>query len=330
MIIPAAIRQRFTNLEPELNVVAGRVRETVFSFCESEGFAYSGRAKTLESLAEKIESGRYAKWSELDDLFGCVVIVPTLAQEADVLTFLRTAFLEAVTKERGSSRKPPDSFRFDATRFIGRLRPIREGESELPRFNLCFEVQVRSAFEHAWSVTTHALSYKSGTIDWKTQRLAAQLKAAVEQLDSLVLAFAESSKTIIAHDWPEVSVKRIIAERFTDLVNLKKIPEELAPKDWSRFADNLFALIRSSKSQKGRRAEDIVIDALDLLAQEIELGDSRMVPHSVSLLQFSLGVLAKRRIIEPPFFRFCPLITDDLLSLYPEVSRFIERFEIDK
>ena len=54
MIIPSAIRQRFVNLEPELKVISSRVRETVFGYCDREGFAYAGRTKTLESLAEKI------------------------------------------------------------------------------------------------------------------------------------------------------------------------------------------------------------------------------------------------------------------------------------
>jgi hypothetical protein len=37
------------------------------------------------------------------------------------------------------------------------------------------------------------LVYKSSEIDWKRLRLAAQIKANVEQLDTLILAFEQTS-----------------------------------------------------------------------------------------------------------------------------------------
>jgi hypothetical protein len=103
-----------------------------------------------------------------------------------VIDFLGRAFNQVVVRGRNDTRKPPDVFRFEATRFIGMLHRPAGTDPKEPLFNLAFEVQVRSAFEHAWSVTTHELVYKSQSVDWKRMRLAAQLKAAVEQLASSV------------------------------------------------------------------------------------------------------------------------------------------------
>src|SRR5262249_29436798 len=117
------VKRRYDECSAHLEKVAKIVRETVLTFCEKRGFAYVGRTKMLESLAEKIESGRYRKWSEIDDLFGCAVVIPTLAEEDSVLEFLNSLFVQVVIRKRGTTLKSPDVFRFEATRFYGRLRP---------------------------------------------------------------------------------------------------------------------------------------------------------------------------------------------------------------
>src|SRR5579862_246528 len=158
MIVPSVIRRKHSSLENVLQQLRQEVQETVQGFCDDHfGFAYSGRLKTLESLAEKIETGRYAKWTDLDDLFGCCVIIPSLNHEPECFEFLRNAFIEVNTRNRTASKKPPDVFRFEATRFVGRLRHIPPNDPNDPLFSTCFEVQVRTAFEHACSVTTHAI-----------------------------------------------------------------------------------------------------------------------------------------------------------------------------
>jgi hypothetical protein len=114
------------------------------------------------------------------------------------LEFLERAFVTVRIKRRGSSNKAPEVFRFDTTRFIGKLRIPENISTDDPLYQIQFEVQVPSAFEHAWSVTTHALTYKGEHVEWNRFRLAAQLKAAVEQLDILILAFEETSSKISA------------------------------------------------------------------------------------------------------------------------------------
>ncbi|HEV3167561.1 MAG TPA: hypothetical protein VGZ22_26390 [Isosphaeraceae bacterium] len=327
MIVPSAIRRRFEGQGPDLASIAEQVRQTVFAYSDREGYAYAGRPKTLESLAEKIETGRFGKWSDLDDMFGCVIVIPTLDREPQVLDFLRGAFHEVVTKYRGSTKKSPDVFRFDATRFIGRLRSTIPSDNEDPPPGLSFEVQVRSAFEHAWSVTTHAL-YKGGTIDWKTKRLAAQLKATVEQLDTLVQTFEATSGPIVEHPWPGLSSQREIAERFARLVNSGRISEQMAPKDWSRFAENLSDMIRKSNRPRSDDLESRILKALDCVERELP-SDPLSVPHSLSLLQYVFAVIAKDGILVPPFRDYFPLITEDLRDFYRDISKFDPGFSLD-
>jgi hypothetical protein len=194
-------------------------------------------------------------------------------------------------------------------------------------FGISFEVQVRSAFEHAWSVTTHAL-YKGGTIDWKTKRLVAQLKAAVEQLDTLVLAFEATSGPIVEHPWPELSSRRQIIETFSRLVGSGKIDPAMAPKDWSRFAENLSDLIRKSNRPRGENLENRILEALACVERELP-PDPLSIPHTLSLFQYVFAILAREAILKPPFRDYCPLITDDLRDFHREISRFEPGFAID-
>jgi hypothetical protein len=111
-----------------------------------------------DSVSEKIETGRFTRWSDLDDLFACCIVIPTLADEMGVLELLRGAFQQVEHRARASTRKDRSVFRFDSTRFIGTLWPIPNNEPAAGISDIRFEVQIRTAFEHAWSVTTHAMA----------------------------------------------------------------------------------------------------------------------------------------------------------------------------
>lgn len=240
MIYPSILDRKYREYLPLVTDVAKRVRETMLNFCDSKGYAFTSRIKTVESLAEKIETGRFKKWSELDDLFGCTVIIPNLLKEQEVVNFCQDTFQISKIIKRGQNKKSPDSFKFDSTRISARLKSVEDAAIDklLSIFNIMFEVQIKSAFEHAWAVSTHDLVYKSPEIDWKKQRLAAQIKAMVEQLDTMILAFEQISPVIQESDDPEFKSKRKIADATQELF-AQKIPEELKPKDMTRFCDNL-------------------------------------------------------------------------------------------
>jgi ppGpp synthetase/RelA/SpoT-type nucleotidyltranferase len=328
VITPSQTKSKYVSIQGYLDFVRGRVRESVQNYCDEKGYAFISRIKTLQSLSEKLESGRYKRWSEVDDLIACSVVIPTLLEEDAVLDFLRSAFDQVEVRKRGSTQKSPDVFRFDTTRFIGRLRrPEHVAESE-PVYQIIFEVQIRSAFEHAWSVTTHALTYKGQSISWNRLRLTAQLKAAVEQLDMLILGFEAAAAKIAPSFWPETQAKAEIAKFFKDQVEAKLIPDELSPKDWSRFSENAYAMLRASTWAKGKRPMEIATAISEKMKPELLSLGSQQVPVSISLLQFVFGAMCKVGMITPPLDeRYCPIITAELEDLYPVMKSFEVRFD---
>ncbi len=316
MIVPASLRRRFERCELPLAVVEKVVWETISSFCVKKGFAVSGRRKRYQSLAEKIETGRYRCWSELDDLYACKIIVPTLDEEEPTLKFLQQAFEHVRIAQRGSSHKWPDVFRFDSTRFVGRLRDNGDASQQDAR-GISFEVQVLTAFEHAWSTTTHALAYKTGELDWRTKRIAAQLRASIEQLDMIVIGAGAAARHIAASPCPELDEQRALVKGFQTLINENRIPEELTPSTWSRFAENVSTLLRVDRRTDHRINPD---DVVRFCREASEAYTSATFPRLISLLQFVLGVLLRSGSFSLPVRRYTPLLTEEFRQVFPEID----------
>ena len=329
MIIPKDIAQNYYFLKPHFIKVKEIVDQTLINFTSQYHFAYSSRVKELDSLSEKIESGRYNDWNSIDDFVGAVIIVPSINYEPQILKFLETSFLKVQLKKRGSTLKSPDVFRFDATRFIGKLRPI-DSKEIINTIN--FEIQIRSAFEHAWSVTTHDLSYKSKSIDWKILRLAAQLKSSVEQLDMISLGAYDIKNSIQGHKWPEIEAKIKICTYFEKLFVDKLIPEELRPKDMSRFSENIFSLIKLSFSKiKFKKWNNELTKILKLIEVYINTFTIDNFPMSLSLYQVCYGVLLKEGELSEEVFKKKPFHKSDLFeTIFPECkNKKIKEFVIN-
>jgi ppGpp synthetase/RelA/SpoT-type nucleotidyltranferase len=62
MIYPSILDRQYEQYLPFVKDVETRVRETMLNFCDSNGYALTCRIKTIESLAEKIETGRFKKY----------------------------------------------------------------------------------------------------------------------------------------------------------------------------------------------------------------------------------------------------------------------------
>jgi len=317
-----------------VEIIAGKVKGTLLPYCEQRGFAFASRTKTLESIAEKIETGRYPRWSALDDLFACTLVIPTLLEEEDVLVFLESVFKRHHVSKRGATLKSPDVFRFESTRFIGKLMPPHNSDEETPIHKIPFEVQIRSAFEHAWSVTTHSLTYKSPVVDWRMMRLSAQLKAVVEQLDTLILGFWDSAKLITEHSWPEVEARKSVATFFQQRVESGIIPDELAPKDWSRFSDNFVQLLRAhtnrAKTSGSRWIKQVTDEALIGIDEHLGEQPPCTVPRTISLLQWAHGVLCQRSIVINSSDDHSVLLSPELLDLFPCLCGCKNKFEFDE
>jgi ppGpp synthetase/RelA/SpoT-type nucleotidyltranferase len=335
MVVPSSVAQTYAHWRPFVDEVERRVSDVLRQFAAEHGFIFEGRSKTLESLAEKIETGRFKSWGELDDLYACTIAVPLIQDEDTVLNFLVRKFDTIELKKRGEIAKPPDTFRFDSTRLIARLRPqvgAAAGSAE-PLFSVRFEIQVKTLFELAWAKTTHALVYKSSIVDWRRQRLVAHLKATAEQADFLLAGFDKVADTIGGGFAPDVNDKAAIRDAFVALLQDGRIPTEVAPKDWTRFSENVYRVIQvlSNERPSGRSMRPLsrLGNALTIVRDSISALAPEQFPRSISLFQYTTAVLASSGQFRAGRFDYYLPTTPELMDLFPELSLAWEPFTFD-
>ena len=324
MIIPLVLMQKYLEYEPFVKEVSQRVKDSVIKYCESSKYAFVYRTKELESIAEKIETGRYQKWSDIDDFFACTIIVPTINDERTVTEYIQNTFSIKKTTKRGQVKKAPEAFRFDTTRITCTLmKPDGIEPVGLSIYNILFEIQIKSAFEHAWAVSTHALAYKSETVDWKRLRLASQIKATVEQLDTLILSFEKSALQITENPYPEIKYKQKISNKFSKYFDSKILPTELKPKDMSRFSNNLYTLL--TKSNNVTDWDKI----FNIIEKEIKKLNLDKVPRSFSLFQYISAILYENNMVNNSS-EFIYHVTSEMIDIFPKLAEIKNIFVYDE
>lgn len=311
---------------PILTQLEKDVKGFLESFCERNKFLFEGRIKSRNSVSEKLETGMYSSWSDLDDLYACSIIVNLPSDEVRVKEYLTTVFNlnEEKTKHKGGQNKPPDVFRYDSTRAICSLRQPSHIEGVELIYSTSFEVQIRTIFEYAWAKTTHALAYKSPVVDWKRQRLAAQLKAATEQIETLILAFDIASEHISVSKSIGIEEQAKIHNTFKELFTTGAIPVEFEPSDWTRFSMNIYKLLQLAigKTPTGRSNEptDKLDEHLDVIRSYIIACTPTKVPKSLSLFQFVSCILFSNENGAKKNAKYNMLITQEMKSLFPRIS----------
>lgn len=289
---PESLRRAFDLVKPLVDDVARHVGDTLERYCKENGYLFRGRTKELTSLVEKLEGGRVEQWSAVDDLYACTIVVPVREHEDKVLRKLESSFAQHAVRSRAASKKAPDVFRFDGTRWYGRISEVAASARQPGVGDVIFEVQVVTAFEYAWIAVTHDLVYKADAVDWRDERLAAQLKAAVEQVEVLISAFESASDAVLLSPWPEIEAKTKIVERFKRLAQDGLVPETILPASWRRFSDNVYALVKSYErdpEKTGDRVESLIATIEnDLLGVE-----PLRLPHSGTLFQYVVSVVGR-------------------------------------
>lgn len=324
-MVPIEVEQWLSGLNVALAEVVRRATDGVRGYCERNGFAYLGRRKTANSISEKLETGRVIGLDEIDDLFACCIIIPSLADEDKVVQALDGMFNQVTIRHRAATFKNPDVFRFEATRYIGRLKVT---EIDDPRLgNISFEIQIRTAFEHAWSVATHNEAYKGSRVDWKLERLAAQMKALVEQLDMLAVVYTESADALVEHPCDRTECEALALEQMKELCSSLPIPEECAPEKWGLFAKNVVGLAEAADWGAWLPLKERVDRILQASVAEAAAQKAVGYPSSLTLFQFVLGAAVQRNVIKTRFRRegYCPPISSSLETFFPKTKQIASR-----
>lgn len=240
MKIPGSVRDLYRERVELYRELARFVDDRVRAKKEPR-WHYESRVKSEESFAQKLETGRAKDPKSLEDFFACTLVVENTAalrraeeqvrREFDVVE--RRPADDAVTHR-------PENFRFDYLRLYVRV-PRDEALPPREFDGVAFEVQIKTFLQHAWSIATHDLVYKSDVVSWPRSRIAFQLKAMLEHAETSIAA-AEFDEVLALLPKSDARTSRIV----TILDGIRsRWPSERLPADCVRLAENVEQLLHS-------------------------------------------------------------------------------------
>ena len=209
------------------------------AICEKD-WHYVGRLKSLESFAQKLETGRFSVDQSLQDMFACTVVVERADRIKEAENRLRQRFeIHERKPERPEiTHHRAMCFDFDYVRLYASLKK----DERVPPTgyeSLVFEIQIKTFLQHAWTIATHDLVYKSDSIDWEASRIAYQIKAMLEHAETSIT----SVKAISQANQPQRSDQETLDQQEIVKWLQREWPSGL-PKDVIRLADCVRNLLR--------------------------------------------------------------------------------------
>lgn len=296
-----------------------RARAALDDYCKREGFLISGRAKTVDSLRDKIETGRYSNLENVDDIIAFCIVIDKTSQEESVLSFLRSAF-NVVSEKIKTTLQDERSFDFDCTRIYARLEDRSKSLDGADK--IIFEVQIRTILQHAWSKITHPEVYKAGRFDAKAARLAAELLAQLESIDRSFFDFRENTKNVKLILRREMADCQMIVDMIDELVARGTIPAEFRPKNGRRLGENIYNAIKRDARQ------DISVPITTI--RHFFVAQAGKFPRSISLFQLAIVALQAANQLNVGGRR--PMhyyVTDELITLFPEAETIPNRVNVE-
>lgn len=263
-------------------IINAKLKDKVENLLKREiksSWFFDSRLKKLESFALKIETGRFENPMKLEDFYGCLIVVENTNEIEIAIEKVQKFFIEIYRrpKEKDFTHKNSDSFPFDDLRLYVKLKN-EEYLPQEPINDIVFEIQIKTFLQHAWSITTHDLIYKSEKISWSRERVAFQIKAMLEQAEVSISGVDRLSEL------PELTKEN---SKFKLLKEIQKIIIELWPKadlpsDILRLSQNTFELISAlrinseelrtilkSESQQGRGINTRDLSPYNIIVQSI-------------------------------------------------------------
>ena len=231
--------------------------------------------------------------AHMEDFFACTIVVPTTVEidRAKTLVFEWYDCRERRPVHDQFTKKASSGFPFDDLRLYVARRPRVNGRH--PDLDgIVFEVQIKTILQHAWSVATHDLIYKTDTVSWPLERIAYQVKAMLEHAEVSVAEAATLSRS------PGINkADQRTKEILVVIDNLHSFwTHDQLPRDIRRLATNILGLVHAC---------GVGVDNLPEVVNE-EAGRVGGIPRDLSPYAFIVQALARsgsvdfRRILETP------------------------------
>ncbi|MGN6618261.1 MAG: hypothetical protein ACTHJ5_13890 [Ilyomonas sp.] len=224
-----------------INEKLAKIVDKLIPSIKSKRWHYESRIKSKESYALKLETGRYYKPEKLEDFFACLLVVENTIKIKSAIKqlkpYLKIHYRRPV--DDSFTHKGSDSFVFDDLRLYVTLKPT-SARPKGPLHEVLFEIQIKTFLQHAWSIATHDLIYKSSEINWARQRVAYQVKAMLENAEVSI----EKASTVKKIRGIPLTNEKVELQNEVKKFLIQNWPEDRLPTDLIRLIDNIINLLK--------------------------------------------------------------------------------------
>lgn len=241
MKVPRSIRNLYEEQHETNQKLKDLVDKKIRSLKEDR-WHYESRLKSLESFALKIETGRINNPTNLEDFFACTLVVENKSALKKAENLIASIFelQERRPPSKKWTSKRSDSFPFDDLRLYVKWKddPILPPTGVT---SILFEMQIKTFLQHAWSIATHDLIYKSDNVSWAKERIAYQIKAMLEHAEISIL---ESEKLATSSELDKLNKQTDKLLKMIKFIKDTWTPTEL-PGNIVLLASNIMSLLES-------------------------------------------------------------------------------------
>ncbi|MCQ4120594.1 hypothetical protein [Rhodococcus tibetensis] len=241
MKVATSVRNEFDR-QFELNSLIKSSADELIRSSIRANWHFESRLKNEQSFALKVETGRFDP-AALEDFYACTVVVPNLAMMREAENRMRELFVVFSRKPKDDDIATGDAttFSFDHTRLYANLKPS-PGKDEESIHRIGFEIQIKTFLQHAWSIATHDLTYKTTKVSWGKERVAAQVKAALEAAEVSIL----EAETLASQNTSVLHRQDIKTKELLQIIEVmyRSFDVDDLPDDMKRLADSIRSLFR--------------------------------------------------------------------------------------
>jgi ppGpp synthetase/RelA/SpoT-type nucleotidyltranferase len=195
---------RFHKIQPRYEAFTGRLHDLLVSLLDQKGLKVhlvEKRTKSVESFRQKISrpDKKYTDpLAEVTDIAGIRIIVYDEGDVKPICCLIADEFdVDPAQSIDKLQELQPAEFGYRSVHFVVSLPSSRTSLTEWAHCaGLKGEIQVRSVFQHAWAVISHALEYKSEEevptdLRRRLHRLSALVELADQELSYLYAGLME-------------------------------------------------------------------------------------------------------------------------------------------
>lgn len=307
----------FHELRPQLVQLSEGVYEILCSVLKKQGIelnAIEHRVKTEESLAGKLaqKGDKYHQLTDVSDLVG-LRIVTFYTDDVDKVAAIVKNLFQIDWQNSVDKRKLHQltSFGYNSLHYICRLK---EGQQIVDSTSVVagipFEIQMRTALQHAWSAIEHDIGYKGSVKlppEYRRQfsRLAGMLELADDEFSRLRTTMTDYRRQIEAlvksKQLSDVPLSTDSFRSYLELHPIERLNQRIAavnqaeiyPASLMRFLPLLESFGMETLEDVQQFIDNNSDDAYQLALSQLAVTDFDIISESVGLLNLCLVYVLK-------------------------------------